>query len=1262
MAPPDDDPQDEEIAYGGDHVDIHGNIVHGSVTGKIGPVLYHEYHQHFPNARPGPLWRGSPYRGLAPFDERDAEVFYGREQATAQLAGMLAGRLDPPSMLVVTGPSGAGKSSLLRAGLLPYLKGGHLAWARWPSLVMTPTADPLTELSVQLSALTGGDPAGVRSALDLDPGQAHLMVRQAALAAGSTGRVLLVVDQFEEVFTLAGAASGTFADVLGDIAGTPSGPDGRPAGLVVIGVRGDFWDRCADLPPLVPALRAGPFTVAAMSQAELRSTITGPAGRAGLSLENGLTDRILDDLRAHAGSLPGALPLLSQAMLLTWERRDQDSGTLTRLGYAATGGLADAVRTSAEAAYAGLGETAREAVQPIFQQLTAITTDGAVARRKVAVQELPGGDDAQAVLRAFIDRRLMVADGDSVEPAHDLLLSAWPRLASWLEQDLDNRALYAQARRDAEEWLRSERDPAFLYQGTRLDGLLRADAHWREHRRRFPPPTSAMRDFLDACADAAARRRVARSRRLARVAVALLVTVLIAGVIARQLSGRFDDQRRDALSRVLSSQSERLSQADPITAGLLAVAAARFAGSPQSRAEARYGMLAALATGTRGVMGGPVSGVAFSPDGTTLATTDLDGAIRFWDARTRRQLGEPMRGPGAGTAVAFNRDGTILASAHAAPRDTVEPDGTAVLWDVRSHRQLGEPLRGHTDTVGAVAFSPDGAMLASAGRDGMVALWDVRSHRQLGGPLGGNAVSVPSVAFSPDGSTLAGAGPDGTVLLWDVRSGRRIGSPMRTPLMFVYAVAFSPDGKTLASAHGDPTMSPTVNSGAVRLWDVRSRRPIGKPMLGHTATVNDLTFSPDGMMLASAGSDGTVRLWDTGTRRAIGVPLTGHSGDVHSVAFSPDGRTLASAGNDLRLWETLNQRSPGLPMEGSSQVTYELAFDQDGTRLVSADAYGIELVGDGGSGLVRVWDVGTRRLTGPRIRDPRGRFLSVAISPDGTLLATGGWDALARLWDVRTGRQVGEPRTDHGPRVDRVRFSPDGALLATGGTDGTAQLWEVRTLRKSGQELRAGEPGADLDDVSPRGVSAIAFSPDGAMMATATGAGDARLWDVRTRRALGGPLNGHQGGVPSVAFSPDGRTLATAGRDQSVRLWDTGTRREIGDGLKGHTGPVSEVAFSPDGRTLATASADHSVRLWDVAARRQIGEPVGDHVGTVSALAFSPDGTKLAAAEAEGRVRLWEIRLPADPRAEVCAVAARSLTEPEWERYVPDEPYRLICP
>ncbi|WP_170991264.1 ATP-binding protein [Herbidospora galbida] len=481
-----------------------------------------------------PRWIGEcPYPGLVTFNEDDSEIFHGRGAASAKLTATLAERLDGPGMLVVTGPSGAGKSSLLRAGLLHRVARGLMPGvpeaAHWPRLVMTPTADPLTELAVHLAAIAGLDAAELADTLATDPDCAPLVMRQAVIRHLSEhgrsvqqperARLVVVVDQFEEIFTLranttgplypdqpGGTATGgdgderreAFMSVLHAAAHTPAGPDGSPAGLVVLGVRGDFWDRCAAYPQLQDALEAGPFTIRPMEEPQLRQAITGPARAAGLHLEGGLAELILDELRAHgpmvAGTAPqieeGVLPLLAQAMRAAWEKREGDR--LTRHGYDDGGGIAHAVQISAEAVYAGLTSAQRGLARQVMQRMTVVLPDGQCVRRPVTRDELHASLAPEQVLQvdalveAFIQRRLMVSGEGTAGLAHDVLLTAWPRLRTWLAEDQADRIMHSQVLQDADKWGLHGRDPSFLYRGSRLEDAQSAAERWRADPGRYP--------------------------------------------------------------------------------------------------------------------------------------------------------------------------------------------------------------------------------------------------------------------------------------------------------------------------------------------------------------------------------------------------------------------------------------------------------------------------------------------------------------------------------------------------------------------------------------------------------------------------------------------------------------------------------------------------------------------------------------------------------------------------------------------------------
>jgi WD40 repeat protein/transcriptional regulator with XRE-family HTH domain len=1246
----------------------------------------------------GPAW--CPYLGLAPFEERDARVFYGRGDLVEQLVRRLADRLDEPGILVLAGESGAGKSSLLRAGLLPRLAAAALGPGSddWPRLVMRPTGSPLRELALQLAGVAGTDPVSVHRSLSAAPGEAPMLVEAAVRTAigglgssaadhpaddgGVAPRLIVVIDQFEELFTTDGDAEvgeaerQSFIAALHAAATVPAGPRHRPPALVVAAVRADLVGRLIGYPPLQAAVDSGLFTVGRMSEAELRLVVTGPAAEAGLAVEPALAEAVIEELReGAAGPGSGALPLVSQAMAATWEYRER--GELTVRAYRRAGGAADAVNRAAQAAYDVLSDAQQDAARLVFAQLTAVTEDGRFVRRPGRRSDLrsvaerspaaPGTRDIDAVIDVFSARRLLVLGTDSVEISHDVLLQAWKRLRDWLGDDQLDHSLYGQIVGDAQNWDASERDSSYLYLPGRLAAIDAAIGRWREAPARFPALPAVAEAFLTAAHRAASRGARRRRAVLAGLLTLTVIAVTAAGIAVhdtgtalreKQLALRekaiavseatnASRQHAIALSEELAAQSLAADGTDLVTARRLAVAAWRVFPTDQARTamttllteQQENGTILAVDPSSSGV-----DAVTVNPAGTVLASADDNGAVRLWDVASEQALGAPIEADPGGsiTGLAFSPDGKLL---------VVTANNGVRLWNPATGRPVGAPL-----PADAVTFSPDGALLGiTVDGTGLVRVRNLATGRLVGVPLRADADGVAAV--SPDDRLLVTIdADDSSVQLWNLASGHAIGAPLPAGVDkddTVAGAAFSPSGTLLAVA----------DLNGVQLWNPATAHPVGAAIPGNpNDDGSDLAFSPDGRLLAIANYDGTVQLWNPLTGKAAGAPLEADSdagGGVNVVAFGPDGNLLASGDADgtVRLWDPITRRAPHAAIAADAAGGVNgVAFSPNGALLASAGGNG-----DGG-GDVRLWDPATGGPVGAAIpADPADGVAGVAFSPNGTLLATADEDGDVQLWNPATGRPADAPvRASAGgagvdfPGVNGVAFSPNGTLLATAGGDGTVRLWNPAT----GAAARAAIQADPAD-----GVNEVAFSPNGTLLASADADGDVQLWNLATGGSVGAPLQADAAdAVNGMAFSANGKLLATANENGDVGLWNSATGSPAGAPLAADpTGTVTAVAFSPNGELLAAADGDGTVQLWNAATGQPLGSPlVADQADGVNGLAFSPDGTLLASSDGDGDVQIWQVSLFADPYAALCADVGPP-TKADWAQYAPGQPQPDVC-
>jgi DNA-binding SARP family transcriptional activator/WD40 repeat protein len=1173
-----------------------------------------------------------PYKGLMRFEVEDAQWFFGRERLVAELAAHLVTR----PVVAVVGASGSGKSSLVRAGLVPALAEGALPGSnRWWVVVVTPGATPEAELDQALASVPD-----------------------------DAGRVVVVVDQFEELFTLCAdpLMREAFARALAEVV--------ENGGAVIVAARADQIANVAEVPTLTQLLRGNEVLVGPIRERELRDIVTRPAQRAGLRLEDGLVDELLAD--AHGGS--GVLPLVQTALLETWIRR---TGNVLTLGaYHASGGVQGAVARLAEGTYAALTPAQQDAARRILVRLADASEDGTLdLRRRVHIDDVARRDDtdARVAFEQMVEHRLLTTTAETVEVTHEALLREWPRLRAWLADDVEGRRLHQRLGESARAWAAADRDLSELLRGARLSAThewaMAHDTELNDVERQFLEASRALAgheiDEANARADREARTSRSLRRLLIGVAV-LLVVALFAGGIAVWQRGEADNSANTARRSELAADANRLSAqalVDPQLerALLSALAAVRL----DANVDTRAGLIAAMqrapnAVRLRRFRDARISRLALSLDGRYLATTehastegDNDGKGFVLDARTLADVAtfEWEAGP----PVAFLANGML---AH-----VERPE--AGLGIVTSRPETPEEVVGRYtfegDTIDGIVSDSTGKYLAAAATaEDQTPYYLVWAVDAPGKPLlqarfdGGSIVVI-----SPDGSTLA-MSQRGAISLVDVPSGTVRGSVPGDGVSGAF-LAFSPDGRWLTAREAGDEAGAAGRT--VVVYDAASQ--VVKVRFQVDAPVRTVVFGADSASVI-VGTERGAEVWDLdGTRR---TRLRGQAARVTAVAADPDGEHAYSASLDGTLvrWGQMGADTAMLRKDVDSAGDEEFLSAVD-TAQIGPDGNVYYLTYPNGSvdGQLGIRDHETGKI-GERLETGHDLINTIDWSPDGATFATGGGDAQLKLWDRADHKLLATWREPNLRSVLTVDFSADGSTLAValGGDVDTLTgrgrditLLDAMTLQVK-REMDVDEPGAtDLNGVS--------FAPSGSRVAFGHCCVGVRMLLGMADAETGRELWRYEPPIEPISFawSPDGTRLALGDRRGSVMIVDAETGKTLAGPIPAHAGLVFSVAFAPDGETLFTGGTDGQVRLWRSRDVRPIGvlDPAdGELQGQTIDVRLTDDGKRLLIALGDS---VWEVPIDVDALAEhLCGVVSTDLSREDWESLLPGRPYQDVCP
>lgn len=1179
----------------------------------------------------------NPFKGLEAFQQTDSHFFFGREKMIERSLN----RMQETRFLAFVGASGSGKSSLVRAGILPALRNARIPHSEtWRTAIFTPGSKPLESLVTRIMPyLEEDDTRTIERVIKnvQDPEIVQQYINRILEDAHKDSRLLIVIDQFEEVFTRASDAEAeAFIDVL------VSAAQFQNSRLqIIVTMRSDFFGSLGPYPALAQLFeQENMIIVTDMTAANIRRAIEGPVQAVGFKYEDGLVDRILDDVRSQ----PGSLPLLQYALRQLFDKRD---GTvLTQAAYDEIGGVRKALAQHAEEIYSTLTTEQQEVTRRLLLRLIEVGESGDATRRKVSRSELTFSDIDDSTVSEVIDlltaadSRLLIASREIrtdesqdsepltwLEVSHEALIREWDRFKTWVSSRLEDLQYNTELRKLSQDWVGGGRDSAYLLIGKRL---TRAEV-WIEDA----DASDLQREFIAASLQArydaerrererqeaeleAQRKTTARFRLLSILLVIGFVGSLIGVVITVLQSNQLEaanSQLSEQAASLLAQQKEleqtglelQLEADESQSLALSAEADRAFIDRDIDLALAlalnaigKDGALTpirsqstlndiALAAGTRRVINTSdltIESIAYSPDATRIVTGLNNGEIIIWDVITSDEIVRWQAHDGVVTSLDYHPDGSQIVSGSGGTAKNLR------VWDARTGEEIAT-LPYHDNRVTTVTYTPDGRFFISGSIDQSYVVRRSDTFEVVHAGEADSDINHIDVTADPVDWVVAIADNNSIRILnpqWEIISDI---IPSDFSLVSnITAIRLNPTGSLLMAG---------FVSGEIGLWNPRTGE-LTQTFIGSDGRVNAVDFLPRDSKVIAGLDDGTMRIWDIVTSRQTDVFNLNTS--IRALAVNRSQvRMAVSLEGQMRIWDIQGSAEIKRLIGHQARVS-AVVYHPDGQRILSG-SFDKTLI---------LWNAGDASVI-RSYEGHEGSVVALAFNTAGDRFISGASDRTARIWDTETG-DILVTLDGHDSNIISVAWHPSSSMVATGALDNRIMLWDAST----------GEQIAVLEGHTGS-ITSLDFSPDGSLLVSGSFDNTLKVWDIESATEIK-TFTGHTKSVFATKFNADGTQIVSGSVDLTVRVWDVDSGRELRR-MEGHDRVVNQVAFVSNSNAIISASSDGTLRLWDTETgvevyRYTVRNSFGRAVA-MRAVAINADGRKAVTGMEDATVRQWEI-------------------------------------